>query len=168
MRDLEAVVGDLKLRRLSLFGSSEAGPLAMAYAARWPRRVSRLVLYGTCACPTRTPATDALVALVRAEWGIGSDTMMSILSPDATPEERHQWIRFSREAATPEEAALMLEGNLNTDVRALLPMIKAPTLVLHAKGDRAHRLRAWARGGGRNPGGAPGAPRRPQPHPEAR
>ncbi len=109
----------------------------MAYAARWPGRVSRLVLCGTCARPMNTPAAEALVTLVRAEWGLASDTLMSIFSPDATAAERQQWLRFSRAAATREEAALMLEANINTDVRAYLPNIKAPTLVLHARGDRA-------------------------------
>ncbi|HYM16182.1 MAG TPA: adenylate/guanylate cyclase domain-containing protein [Dehalococcoidia bacterium] len=137
MRDIEAVVADLKVKKLSLFAMSEGGPLAMAYAAHYPRRVSGMVLYGTFARPLSSPAGDALVALVRAEWGIASDTFISIFSPDATAEERQQWLRFSRAAATREEAALMLEANMKTDVSAHLPKIRARTLVLHARGDRA-------------------------------
>src|ERR1700674_1174017 len=88
LRDLEAVVDDLKLKKLFLYGISEGGPIAMAYAARHPRRGEKLVLYVTFAHLERSPAADALVALVRAEWGLGSDAMTSIFAPDSTPEER--------------------------------------------------------------------------------
>jgi pimeloyl-ACP methyl ester carboxylesterase len=43
--DLEAVVDALKLRRFPLLGLCQGGVIAIAYAARHPERVSRLVLY---------------------------------------------------------------------------------------------------------------------------
>ncbi len=137
LRDLEAVVDDLKLKKLFLYGISEGGPIAMAYAARHPRRVEKLVLYGTFAHLERSPAADALVALVRAEWGLGSDAMTSIFAPDATPEERRFGAKYQKLSATREGAALMLEATMQTNVSELLPQIKAPTLVIHARGDRA-------------------------------
>src|SRR3954451_12088966 len=47
LADLEAVLDAAKLERFSILGMSQGSAVAMAYAARHPDRVSRLVLYGT-------------------------------------------------------------------------------------------------------------------------
>src|ERR1041384_671089 len=47
VRDLEAVVDSLHLDRFPLFGMSQGGPIAIAYAARHPEKVSHLILYGS-------------------------------------------------------------------------------------------------------------------------
>jgi len=86
LRDLEAVVQSLKLRRFSLYAISEGGPLAIAYAARQPRRVTRLALYGALARGSAWPkeTIDALAALVRVQWGLASETMNNIFTPGAS------------------------------------------------------------------------------------
>ena len=138
LKDLEAVVDHLKLRRVALYGVSEGGPVAIAYAATYPRRVSNLILYGTFGRPHfKKEAVDALVALVRAEWGLASETMASIFRPAASREERDSSAKLQREGATRAAAAAMLEANASTDVSHLLSKVRAPTLVIHARGDRA-------------------------------
>lgn len=138
LRDLEAVIDALKLKKFYLVGISEGGPIAMTYAAQYPRRVIKLALYGTLAVGGgETPASNALAGLVRAEWGMGSDAMSGMFAPGATAEERQQSARYQRESARPEEAALMIEAIQRVDVRPLLAQIKAPTVVVHVKGDRA-------------------------------
>ena len=47
--DLEAVVDALGLKRFPLFGMSQGGAVAIAYAARHPERVSHLVFAGAYA-----------------------------------------------------------------------------------------------------------------------
>ena len=47
VRDLEAVMDALNLRKAALFGDSAGGATAIAYTARHPERVSRLALYGS-------------------------------------------------------------------------------------------------------------------------
>src|SRR3990172_8880218 len=86
LRDLEAVVQSLKLRRFSLYAISEGGPLAIAYDARQPRRVTRLALYGSLARGSAWPkeTIDALAALVRVQWGLASETMNNIFTPGAS------------------------------------------------------------------------------------
>jgi class 3 adenylate cyclase len=137
--DLEAVVDHLKLRRCALMGLSEGGPVAIAYAARHPRRVSRLILYGTFArmnpTPERQETIDALVALVRAEWGLGSRTLSDLFMPGGSPEEVQGFVKLQQEGATSTDAAAMLKANVETDVFDLLAQVKAPTLVVHVKGD---------------------------------
>ena len=138
LRDLEAVIDALKLKKFYLVGISEGGPIAMTYAAQFPRRVIKLALYGTLAFGGgETPASNALAGLVRAEWGMGSDAMSGMFAPGATAEERQHSARYQRESARPEEAALMIEAIQRVDVRPLLSQIKAPTVVVHVKGDKA-------------------------------
>ena len=138
LKDLEAVVDHLKLRRVALYGVSEGGPVAIAYAATYPRRVSKLILYGTFGRPHfKKEAVDALAALVRAEWGLASETMANIFRPAASREERDSSAKLQREGATRAAAAAMLEANASTDVSHLLSKVRAPTLVIHARGDRA-------------------------------
>ncbi|OGO52405.1 MAG: hypothetical protein A2148_05770 [Chloroflexi bacterium RBG_16_68_14] len=141
LRDLQAVVQHLKLRRFALLGVSEGGAVAVAYAARRPRVVSRLVLYGAHARMVPTPeqreTIDALVALVRAEWGLGSRTLANIFMPEASPEEVQFFVKLQEAGATRDDAAAMLRANVETDVSHFLSHVKAPTLVVHVRGDLA-------------------------------
>jgi class 3 adenylate cyclase len=144
LADLEAVVSSLKLKKFSIFALSEGGPIAIAYTSRHPRNVPRLVLYGTYArgaelAPLETQ--KALVSLVRSAWGIGSETLTSMFMPGATAEEVRDFLHYQRAAARAEDAAALMEAVYAADVSDLLPSIKAPTLVFHARGDRAIRYR---------------------------
>jgi class 3 adenylate cyclase len=142
--DLEAVVNSLKLKKFALYAVSEGGPIAIAYAARHPRQVSRLALYGTYArgpMLARPEAQEALIALVRAAWGLGSETMTNLFMPGAPAEEVKEFVHLQRVSATKEDAAALLEAVYSSDVMELLPKVKAPTLVLHARGDHAIRYR---------------------------
>ncbi len=49
LRDLEAVVDHLGLESFALFASLHSGPVAIAYAARRPERISHLILSNTYA-----------------------------------------------------------------------------------------------------------------------
>jgi len=138
VRCLESVVDHLNLRRFALFGGSQAGPPSIAYTAKHPRRVSRLVLYATFGrrVPEEGELRDAINALMRAHWGLGSQVMADRVLPGAGPEYLQRWARYQREAATPDMAVslrnfLRAEG----DIRDLCGLIRIPTLVLHRRGD---------------------------------
>ncbi len=142
VRDLEAVVDDLKLRRFILRGTSEGGPVAIAYAARYPRKVSHLILFGTFASGSALAAIQsdvggALMSLIRAEWGLGSTTMASLLNPGAPAPDAEDYARMQRESATAEYAAGMINALRKIEVTDLLSKIAARTLVMHAKDDKA-------------------------------
>jgi class 3 adenylate cyclase len=140
VRDLEAVVDAVKLERFALQAYSEGGPVAIAYAARYPGRVSELILWGSFARGSalgRPDVRDALVKLVQAEWGLGSEALTGIFMPGASSEEHAWFVDYQRQAARRNDAAEMLLANYATNVSDLLPKVKAPTLVIHARGDRA-------------------------------
>jgi class 3 adenylate cyclase len=137
LRDIEALVDRLAFERYAVHGVSEGGPVAIAHAARHPDRVSHLVLQGTYAYLGRTKTTDALVALIEAEWGLGSATLANIFVPNAPKDMQEFFSRYQRESANRKDAADMLRANLETDVRDILDDVKAPTLVIHSETDKA-------------------------------
>ena len=129
--------------RLRLFGASQGGQLAAALAARYPDRVEALVLYGTCASGRDlAPAEvrESLVALVRAHWGLGLKALTGAFVTDPTAEEVAAFTRLQRASASAAVAARLLKEYYDTDVRALLPAIRARTAVLHREADKGTRF----------------------------
>lgn len=138
LRDLEIVIDHLKLKRLALLGHAFGGPVAIAYAAKYPRRISHLILYGSYArgaAITTEGVKGAMISLVQAHWGVGSKAMADILIPgDAASEFAAKYLR---ECAAPEVAAKIIDLAYRNDVVHLLASVRVPTLVLHRHQDRA-------------------------------
>ncbi len=138
-----AVADAVGAGRFSMFGASQGGQLAAAIAARYPDRVEALVLYGMCASGADLAPPEvrnSIVALVRAHWGLGSKMMTGIFVPDPTAGELEALLRFQRVSASASAASRMLEVYYGTDVRALLPAIRARTAVMHREADRSTRF----------------------------
>jgi pimeloyl-ACP methyl ester carboxylesterase/DNA-binding CsgD family transcriptional regulator len=146
--DLEALVADLGLERLSLLGMSGGSPVAMAYAARHPERVDRLVLYGASPLGRHTSAPTerelAFRAMIRAGWAqedpIFRRVFTNIFIPDATEEQMGWFDELQRMSTSTDNAVASRLARQEVDITELLPSIQAPTLVLHARGDRATPL----------------------------
>ncbi|HLK76011.1 MAG TPA: alpha/beta fold hydrolase [Streptosporangiaceae bacterium] len=139
-----AVADAMGADRFRLFGASQGGHLAAAIAARYPDRVQALVLYGTCADGRDlAPAEvrESIVALMRANWGLGSKLLNGIFIPDPSAAEVQTLARIQQECASAEVAVQMLEVYYGTDVRPLLPAIGARTAVLHREADPATAFR---------------------------
>ena len=83
---------------------------------------------------------DSIVALVRAHGGLGWKALAGAFVADPTDEEVAGLARFQQASASAEVAARLLEVYYGTDIRALLPAIKAPTAVLHREADRGTRF----------------------------
>ena len=135
-----ALLDGLELERVSLIGGSSGSCTAIAFAAAFPERVERLVLYGSYpdgAAITTSDVADAIMAAVRAHWGLGSRLLSDIFLGDADPEEHERFARLQREAATAETAAAFLGLAYRLDVRAQLPRVRTPALVVHRRDDRA-------------------------------
>ena len=120
----------------------------MAFAARHPERVSRLVLYGTFAQGRRVygdraqiEVQDAMIALMRQGWARDNPAfrqiLTSLLLPDAALEEIGWLNDLQRVSSSAENAARLMRSLGDFDVLDLLPGIAAPTLVLHCRDDAA-------------------------------
>jgi pimeloyl-ACP methyl ester carboxylesterase/DNA-binding CsgD family transcriptional regulator len=137
---LGAVLDELGLERVTLLGGSSGGCAAIAFAARFPDRVDRLLLYGAYAdggSIAPPEVRDAIVATVRSHWGLGSRVLADIFLSGAGAEERERFARLQRAAASAETAAALLERVYRFDVRAELERVRAPTQVVHRRADRA-------------------------------
>jgi class 3 adenylate cyclase/predicted esterase len=147
VRDLEAVVDTLGLERFPILGVSQGGPVAITYAVRHPERVSHLVLYGTYASGTarRNLSTEAqeemkaLVTLTGRGWGRDDASYRQIFTtkfiPEASPEQVRWFNDLQRMSTSPENAVKFLRAFAEIDVSHLLPEVRVPTLVLHARED---------------------------------
>jgi len=123
-----AVADAVGAGRFRLFGASQGGQLAAAIAARHPDRVEALVLYGMCASGSDlAPAEvrNSIVPLVRAHWGLGLKALAGAFVTDPTAEDVAAFARFQRASASAAVAARLLEVYYDTDIRALLPAIRA-------------------------------------------
>lgn len=146
VKDLEAVVDAERLERFSLLGISQGCAVAIAYAARHPERVDKLVLYGGYAIgrnyrtlTSQQEIEGALLRnLIKVGWGRDNPAFRQVFGtlfiPGGTPE---QWQWFSDLARTlPMENALsIMELTHAVDVRSLAAGLDKPTLVLHSIGD---------------------------------
>ena len=137
---IDALLDELGAERVGLFGGSSGGCAAIGFAARFPERVERLVLYGSYAdgpSISSRAVREAIVAAVRSHWGIGSRLLSDIFLGEASSKEQESFARFQRLATSAETAAALLVQVYRNDVRDQLPLVKAPTLVVHRRGDRA-------------------------------
>lgn len=157
MDDLRAVMDVVGSERAALFGVSEGAPMSILFSAAFPERTTALVLYGAMARSTWAedypfaPSAEALWEstnnFIAPEWGTGS--LVELFSPSLDSAEARDWLgRYERAAASPRMAAMVHQMFLQIDVRAVLPTITAPTLVLHRRGDKVVNRRAgeWLAG----------------------
>jgi pimeloyl-ACP methyl ester carboxylesterase/class 3 adenylate cyclase len=139
--DIAAVVDHIGLEKFALAGWSEGGPVAIGFAARHPERVTKLVIVGSFANGGGLTGSEemrhALLAVVKAEWGMGSKLMSEFFvdaDSFATPAE---FAAYQLLAANPTDAHAALQATAALDMRPLLGQIQAPTLVVHTREDRA-------------------------------
>lgn len=152
VEELEAVADAAGLAQTALLGlSGSAGP-AIAFAARHPQRVTQLVLLGgyTCGLLHRSPTPEtlafheAVVRLVEFGWGQRDSPVQQFFTatmiPDATPDQVRALNEQQRLSCDGRRAAAIVRARVALDVRHLLPLVRCPTLVLHAEGDAAVKV----------------------------
>jgi pimeloyl-ACP methyl ester carboxylesterase len=147
VRDLEAVVDGLGLERFPLLGISQGGPIAIAYTARHPERVSRLILYGSYSrgrshrdlTEFEREEREVMLRMIAVGWGKDHaafrQVFTSLFIPEASREQTHWFNELQRVSTTPENAVRIARTFDDLDARALAPRLELPTLVLHATGD---------------------------------
>ena len=152
--DLETVVDAAGLDRFPLFAMSQGCAISVAFAVRHPERVSHLILYGGFARGAYKRAKNelelqkakALATLIRTGWGDDSPTyrrlFSSLFMPGASREQLEKFAERQRVTTSPECAYRYFETTRNLDVTDLLPKVKAPTLVMHVRGDQVQPFEA--------------------------
>ncbi len=135
MLDLEAVVDRLGLERFALLSYLVSGAAAIAYAARNPERVSRLVLWCASSRPadSLTKLREPMTRLAETDWDAFTETFAHMGMGWSAGEVARRYAAFMRDCVTPEVALAAYGELLAFDVTAALPQVKAPTLVLHRR-----------------------------------
>ena len=162
--DVRAVMDAAGSERAALLGISEGAPMSVLFAAAHPERALALVLYGAMARTTEAPdypwasPADALRESAREfiapYWGQQAEAMVELFAPSlaANPETVAFTARLERSAASPAMVWRIFDMFLDIDVRAVLPAVHVPTLVLHRHGDRVVNRRAGKDVAARIPG----------------
>jgi pimeloyl-ACP methyl ester carboxylesterase len=144
MDDVRAVMDAVGSDTAAVFGGVRGGAMTMLFAATYPERVRALILYGALAKTTRsndhpygkTPEQQQqFFSRFVAEMGTGEN--LELQGRSAAEDERFKrwWARFERLVATPTAYRELAEVFRDLDIRAVLPSIQAPTLLLHRTGD---------------------------------
>jgi pimeloyl-ACP methyl ester carboxylesterase len=150
MGDLRAVMEAAGCDRPAIFGISEGGPMSILFAATFPDRISSLVLYGTYARMVQAPgfpcgipndALDRWGEMMGREWGGPVGVPLWAPGGDGDPEFERWWARLLRQGTSPAGAIALMELYREIDVRAILPTIRVPTLILHREDDRVVPVR---------------------------
>ena len=147
-RDLDAVVSTRKSERYGLFGISQGGAIAISHAARYPERISKLILNGCYALGRNKRGSvkdietgDAYLTLMRHGWGDEHSAFLRsygmLYFPSASPEELRASADVQRMAMTGDVAVRTRAACQDVDVTAELSKITAPTLILHSRYDNA-------------------------------
>jgi hypothetical protein len=136
---ITAVLDDLGSREAVLVAANAAFAPAALFAASHPSRTTALVGLEVYADPMAEPINgvtpeeffDAMVAV----WGTGE--FEHVLNPDMpwNEEIRATWARHERLSASPRTVALMMPVVSELDIRALLPTVRVPTLVVQYTND---------------------------------
>ena len=145
-RDLEAVVDALPLRRYALLGISQGVATAIAHAARYPQRVTKMALVGGFALGRNKRGSTqeielgkALIAVMREGWVNENSAFLrmfsSVFIPSASPEQIKWYADLLRISTSPENAARNHAGIDEIDIVDLLPNVTIPTLIMHSRHD---------------------------------
>jgi class 3 adenylate cyclase/alpha-beta hydrolase superfamily lysophospholipase len=146
MEDIGVVMDAVGWERATIYGFAEGGPLACLFAATYPARTERLILQNSMARLLRAPGYeigidrarfDELCAAWAGNWGTPETLSVARFAPSQVGDEAFlEWVQhFERQSSTPQNLLVTMALNAEIDVRDVLPIIRAPTLVVHARQD---------------------------------
>jgi pimeloyl-ACP methyl ester carboxylesterase len=146
MDDVRAVMDAVGSEDAALLGLSEGGPMCLLFAATYPERTRALIMLGSYA--RRTWASDhpwapneaeqeAFIDELARDWG--GPVGLAARAPSQVDNEAFTrwWSTYLRMSASPGAAKTLTRMNAQIGVRAVLPLVRVPTLIVHRTDDRA-------------------------------
>ena len=140
MDDISAIVKAEKLDNFYLFGLSEGAAISLLYAATFPQKVKSVAVFGGTSLFTRKegykflPSKEELIDNFVPSWGQGNSGYLFF--PHRMPEKKNDMAKMERMVCSPKTLRSILELLASIDIRATLPDIKLPVLVMHNRDDK--------------------------------
>ena len=138
--DLVAVLDEVGSEQTAIMAQVDAGPMAIFFAGTRPERTSALILANASAkytasddYPIGVPAEvlEAFLAQIDQLWGTEAMVLEGVPSR-ANDERFRRWIaKAQRTVGSPKVVQTYMQAMFEVDARPILPLIHAPTLVLH-------------------------------------
>jgi class 3 adenylate cyclase len=153
MDDARAVMDATGSERAVIYGASESGAMACLFAATYPERTSGLVVHGSYPNGAWEPEApwgwtedqfDEQVADIERGWGTEWYVQKEFPAAKDDPELSRWFASYLRYGMSPGAAILDARLERETDVRAILPTIHVPTLILHRVEDAPEANRYFA------------------------
>ena len=136
MDDVRAVMDAVGSEQAAIMGFSEGCAMSVLFAATYPERVSKLLLFGGFAVSTMLFEDIERVVTNRVRlWGTGALIKTACPSRANNPEAIEMTAKFERLSASPGAIKAITLLNAKIDVRPVLPLVQVPTLVMHRQGD---------------------------------
>ena len=141
-QDLAAVLDEVGSEQAALLTQVDAGPMAMFFAGTKPERTRALILANATArylatddYPIGVPVEVAEAVLAQVDQLWGTEAMVTMQAPSRAGDTRfRRWLaRFQRTNASPRAVLAFLRASFEMDASSILPLIQAPTLVLHRR-----------------------------------
>ncbi len=145
--DVEAVVDDLGLDSFALIGLCQGGSVAVAYAARHPERVRRMVLYDgyvqgafrQCEGSPVQRTAETLAEMIDVGWGLQTSAFRRVFAELLIPgasDEQQRWLADLQRRTVDTRTAVRLWRAFNeVDITAEARRVQVPTMVFHVRGD---------------------------------
>ena len=151
MDDVRAVLDAVGSTRAALLGISEGGVMSALFAATYPERTAGLIIDGSYPSALRRPGYpwgipedkfEERMARVKDVWGKAIGMERYAPSQTHNPEVANWWATFTQMSASPGDAENLMRMNVLIDIRNILPAIRVPTLIVHARGDKVAPIEA--------------------------
>ena len=161
MDDVTAVMDAVDSRRAAFLGDSEGGSMCALFAATHPDRTKAVITVGGYAKWVKSDdypygaerdEVEQWFKQVDTEWG--GPIAVEFTTPSLANDNkyRHWYAKFHRSSASKADAIALLRMGADIDLRAVLPSIKVPALVLQAKDDLTNSLESGRDFASRIPG----------------
>ena len=146
MDDVRDVMRASDSRRAVLLAYSEGGAMGALFAATYPESLERLILLGSMArfswAPdySHSPTLEQTLQHTDATWGKPEAVRLFAPSRAGDAAFAEGLARYQRLSTSPSAIRRLMIANDQIDVRAILPQVRRPTLVIHRRGDRAVKV----------------------------
>jgi len=141
-QDLTAVLDEVGSEQAALLAQVDANPMAIFFAGTRPERTRALILANATArylaaddYPIGVPTEVAEAVLAQLDQFWGTEAMVTMQAPSRAGDQRfRRWLaRFQRTTASPRAVQAFLRASFEMDASSILPLIQAPTLILHRR-----------------------------------